>query len=123
MFHRALPEVAGFGVITSMPGLTKSSQPLMCLGLPLRTTSAATESEGTPFEPTVSQLLETIPLLTRRVTSGVVEKATTSAGWPDATARLCAPDGPNDWVNETPLPADDCAKAAVSLSYAFLGVE
>src|SRR5207248_4242842 len=116
MFHRALPEVAGLGVITSIPGLTRSSQPVMCFGLPLRTTSATTESEGMPLDPTVYQLLETIPALTSRVTSGVVENATTSAGWPDATARLWAPDGPNDWLNESPLPAEDCAKAAVSLS-------
>src|SRR5881398_370856 len=119
MFQRALPEVAGFGVITSTPGFTRSSQPVMCFGLPLRTTSTTTESDGMPFAPTVSQLLATTPALTSRVTSGVVENATTSAGWPDATARLWAPDGPNDWLNETPLPADDCAKAAVSLSYAF----
>src|SRR5437763_1399612 len=123
MFHRALPDVDGFGVITSTPGLTRSSHPVMCFGLPLRTTSTATESEGMPFDPTVSQLLETIPPLTKRVTSGVVEKATTSAGWPVATARLWDPEGPNDWLNETPLPDDDCSNAAVSLSYAFLGVE
>src|SRR5437588_7292279 len=104
MFQRALPDVAGFGVITSVPGLIRSSQPAMCFGLPLRTTSTTSESEGVPFDPTTSQLLETIPPLTRRVTSGVVENATTSAGWPDATARLWAPDGPNDCVNDTPLP-------------------
>ena len=38
MFQRALPDVDGFGVITSTPDLIKWSQPVMCLGLPLRTT-------------------------------------------------------------------------------------
>ncbi len=38
--------------------------------------------------------------------SGVVEKATTSAGWPESTARLCEPEAPNDWVNVTPSPAE-----------------
>ena len=80
MFQRALPEVEGFGVITSTPGLTRSSQPVMCLGLPLRTTSTTTESLTIPLSGFASQLLETIPALTRRVMSGVVENATTSAG-------------------------------------------
>ncbi len=39
MFQRAPPEVNGLGVITWMPGLTRSSQVVMCLGLPLRTTN------------------------------------------------------------------------------------
>ena len=70
-----------------------------------------------------SSLADTIPSLTRRVMSGVVENATTSAGWPVSTARLCEPDAPNDWPNETPLPALVCANAVVSASYAFFGVE
>src|SRR5947209_9971898 len=108
MFHRALPEVDGLGVITSIPGLTRSSHPVMCLGLPLRTTSTTTESLEIPFSGFASQLLETSPALTRRETSGSVENATMSAGWPVATARLCEPEGPNDWPNETPLPALVC---------------
>ena len=46
MFQRALPEVDGFGVITSTPGLIRSSQPVMCLGLPLRTTNTTTRVAG-----------------------------------------------------------------------------
>src|ERR1700693_289453 len=111
MFQRALPEVEGFGVITSTPGLTRSSQPLMCLGLPLRTTSTTTESLTIPLAALASQVLETMPAFTRRVMSGVVENATTSAGWPEATARLCAPDAPNDSLNEIPLPCAVCSKA------------
>src|SRR5438309_2549238 len=96
MFQRALPEVDGFGVITSIPGLTRSSHPVMCLGLPLRTTSTTTESLEIPFSGFASQLLDTTPALTRRLTSGSVENATTSAGCPEATARLWEPDGPKD---------------------------
>src|ERR1700740_1950789 len=104
MFQRALPEVDGLGVRTSTPGLTRSSQPVMCLGLPLRTTRTTTESLTIPLYWLASQLEETIPALTRRETSGSVEKATTSAGCPDATARLWAPEGPKDWLNEMPFP-------------------
>jgi hypothetical protein len=55
--------------------------------------------------------------------SGVVENATTSAGSPVSTARLCVPDGPNDSENVTPFPAVVCSYAWVSASYAFFGVE
>src|ERR1700733_10973580 len=116
MFQRALPDVDGLGVITSTPDLIRSSQPVMCLGLPLRTTSTTTELLEEPCWGLASQLFDTIPSLTRRVMSGVVENATTSAGWPVATARLCDPDAPNDSPNETPLPPLVCAHAAVSAS-------
>src|SRR5215471_13108133 len=102
MFHRALPDVDGFGVITSTPDLIRSFQPVMCLGLPLRTTSTTAESLDIPFSGFAFQPEATIPSLTRRVMSGSVENATTSAGWPESTARLCEPDAPNDWPNDTP---------------------
>ena len=41
--QRAPPELLGFGVITPTPGLTRSSQSLMCLGLPLRTRNTMVE--------------------------------------------------------------------------------
>src|SRR5580692_6094781 len=104
MFQRALPEVEGFGVTTSTPGLIRSSQPVMFFGLPLRTTNTTTESDGKPPAEFESQLLETIPSETRRVMSGVVENATTSAGCPESTARLWVPDAPNDSEKLTPLP-------------------
>ena len=44
MFHRAPPEVNGLGVITSTPGLVRSSQVRMFLGLPGRTAKTTTES-------------------------------------------------------------------------------
>ena len=43
MFHLAPPEVNGLGVMTSTPGLSRSSQVLMPLGLPLRTAKTTTE--------------------------------------------------------------------------------
>src|ERR1700750_1648454 len=116
MFHRALPDVDGFGVITSTPGLIRSSHPVMCFGLPLRTTITTTESLEKPFSELASQLDATIPSLTKRVMSGVVENATTSAGCPESTARLCAPDAANDWPKPTPLPAEVCPNAVVSAS-------
>ena len=48
--------------------------------------------------------------------SGVVENATTSAGWPESTARLCEPEAPNDWLKDTPSPPLVCANASVSAS-------
>src|SRR3979409_1051382 len=96
MFQRALPDVDGLGVITSTPGLTRSSQPVMCLGLPLRVTSTTTESLTNPCWGFLSHALETTPSWPRRVTSGSVENATTSAGCPVSTARLWAPEAPND---------------------------
>ena len=48
--------------------------------------------------------------------SGVVENATTSAGWPLSTARLWEPEAPNDAPKPTPLPAGVAANAAVSAS-------
>src|SRR4051794_14520820 len=106
MFHRALPEVDGLGVITSVPGLIRSFQPVMCFGLPLRTTNTTTESLDIPFWGLASQSLETMLSLTSRVMSGVVENATMSALWPESTARLCEPEAPKDWLKLTPLPCE-----------------
>ena len=49
MFHFAEPELNGFGVITCTPGLTRSAQLLMCLGLPLRTAKTTTVSASIPL--------------------------------------------------------------------------
>src|ERR1700753_74909 len=104
MFQRALPEVNGFGVSTCTPGLTRSDQFSMCLGLPLRTMITATESVTKPLVAFWFQLGETMPALTSRSTSGSSEKSTTSACSPLTTARLCSPEGPKDWLKPTPLP-------------------
>src|SRR3977135_4171083 len=100
MFQRALPEVEGLGVMTSTRGLTRSFQPAMCFGFPLRTTSTTTASLEMPFCALASQLLATILSLTSRVMSGVVENATTSAGWPEATARVCGPRAAHEACND-----------------------
>ena len=49
MFQRAAPEENGLGVMTSTPGLVRSSKVLMFFGLPLRTTRATTESVTMPL--------------------------------------------------------------------------
>ena len=61
-----------------------------------------------------AQSSATIPASTRRVTSGASEKATTSAGRPDSTARDCSPELPYDWEIETPSPSGVFAKAGIS---------
>ena len=71
----------------------------------MRTTNTTTESDDMPFSGLASQFAATILSLTRRVMSGVVENATTSAGWPESTARLCEPEAANDEEKPTPLPA------------------
>ncbi len=54
---------------------------------------------------------------------GSSEKATTSAGRPDSTARDCSPELPYDWEIETPSPAGVFANAGISSAYASRGVE
>src|SRR3954449_5501999 len=103
MFQRAPPEVNGLGVITWTPGLTRSSQVLMCLGLPLRTTRATTELVTMPLYLFEFQLLSTRSASTSRVMSGSSENATRLACRPLSTARLWSPDAPYDCVNSTPL--------------------
>src|SRR3954451_12893870 len=116
MFHFAPPEEKGLGVITSTPGLVRSSQSLMFLGLPFLTTRATTESVIMPLYSFLFQLGSTSLSSTNLVMSGSSENATTSAGCPASTARLWSPDGPYDEVNVTPLPAFVSAKIGVSSS-------
>ena len=49
MFHWAPPEVNGFGVITSTPSLSRSSQVSMPSGLPGRTAKTTTELVTIPL--------------------------------------------------------------------------
>ena len=94
MFQRAPPEVNGLGVTTWTPGLVRSAQVLMFLGLPLRTMNTTTELATMPWNWFWSQLDETSLASTRRAMSGSSEKWTTSAGWPATTARLWSPEAP-----------------------------
>ena len=92
MFHLALPEVNGLGSSTSTSPVTRSSQPWMFSGLPLRTMKTTTESVTKPSCSFWFQLLSTKPASTSRVMSGSSENSTTSAGSPPSTARDCSPD-------------------------------
>jgi hypothetical protein len=49
MFHFADPDEDGFGVTIPTPGFTRSSQVLIPLGLPLRTTITTTDCVRTPL--------------------------------------------------------------------------
>ena len=75
MFHFAEPDEAGSGVTILTPGLVRSSQPVMCFGLPLRTAMTTTESETMPLVGPLFQSAAT-NFGTRRVMSGAREKST-----------------------------------------------
>src|SRR3954469_15254840 len=102
--QRAPPELKGFGNTTSTPGLTRSSHVLMCFGLPLRSTKTTTDFDTIPWYGFAFQLLSTSFACTSRSTSVEMEKLTTSAGRPAATALLCTSDAANDVEKSTPLP-------------------
>src|SRR3954449_7792010 len=116
MFQRAPPEVNGLGSITWTPGFTRSAHVLICLGLPFLTTNVTTELLTKPWVGPLVQLELTSPAFTSLSTSGASERATTSAGRPDATARDWSPDAPYDWVNVTPLPVGVSWNAGISLA-------
>ena len=75
MFHFAEPDEAGSGVTILTPGLIRSSHPLMCSGLPLRTVMTTTESDTRPLVEPLFQLGST-RVGTSFVRSGVTENAT-----------------------------------------------
>ena len=122
-FHRAPPEVSGFGVSTSTPGLIRSFQLLMCFGFPLRTTITTTERVTIPLYLFAFQFFATSPALTSVCTSGSSERSTTSAGRPLTTACAWSPDGPYDCVKDTPWPAGVFWKAGMIVENAAFGVE
>ena len=93
-FHFAAPELSGLGVMTSMPGLSRSSQSRMFFGLPSRTAKVTSEPNGSPFWAPAFQSSSTRPAFTSRVISGSTEKLTTSAGLPDSTPRDWSPEAP-----------------------------
>ena len=77
----------------------------MCFGLPLRSTKTTTDFETMPWYGFSSQVLSTSSACTSRSMSVEIEKLTTSAGRPAATALLCTSEAANDDVNLTPFPA------------------
>ena len=101
----AAPELNGLGVSTWTPGLSRSSQVLMFLGLPLRTTKETTEVVTRPLLGPWFQSGLTRSASTSRIMSGSVENVTTSAFWPASTARDWSPDAPNDVLKPMPSPA------------------
>src|SRR5260221_13254504 len=121
--HRAPPELNGFGNTTSTPGFTRSSQVRMCFGLPFLSTKTTTDFETMPWYAFLSHALSTRPAETRRSTSVEIEKLTTSAGRPAATALLCTSEAANDVVNLTPLPAAVAWYAEVSFGKTDVGIE
>ena len=66
----------------------------MCFGLPLRVAMPTTESVTMPFVGPEFQSAATRLALTRRSTSLLSAKLTTSAFRPAATARLWSPEAP-----------------------------
>src|SRR3954469_19167797 len=105
MFHFAEPELNGFGVSTCTPGRTRSFQPLMCFGLPLRTAKTTTVSAGMPPYAWWFHFEATRAGSTSRLTSSPVERKTRSALRPLATARAWSVEAPYDWLNVTPSPS------------------
>ena len=111
----AAPEVNGLGVTTLTSSLSRSSQPLMPFGLPLRTMNDTSEVDTKPsYGVALVQFLSTRPASTSLSTSGASEKFTTSAFRPPSTARLCSPDAPNELLKVTPLPSVVFWKAGFS---------
>ena len=93
-FQRAPPDVNGLGVSTSMPGLTRSAQPVMFFGLPGRTASATTERVTMPFVGVALQSAATSFSSTSFVMSGSSDSAAMSVGRPAMTARAWSPELP-----------------------------
>src|SRR3954452_11379593 len=123
MFHLAEPELNGFGVSTCTPGLIRSSQLLMCFGLPLRTAKTTTVSAPMPLYDCRFHFESTRPASTSRLTSSPVERKTRSALRPFATARAWSVEAPYDCVNETPLPSAVWFQDWMILPMTVLGVE
>src|SRR5271170_5843181 len=111
-FHLALPELKTLGVTTPTPGLMRSAQVVMCLGLPGRTMNETMEFVTMPLVGVRSHELDTRPAFTTLVMSGVSEKFTRSAGSPFTTDVAWVPEGPNEEETVIAAPALVLAKAA-----------
>ena len=123
MFHFAEPDEPGFGVTILMPGLARSSQPLMPLGLPLRTTIATTDCVTMPLLSPSFQSSATSSSSVSLVMSGSRERCTSSALRPAMTARAWSPEAPYDSLNSTSLPASVFWKSAMSCLLAVFRME
>ena len=92
MFHRAAPELNGLGVKTRTLAFKRSFHDVMWSGFPFGTANATTESVTKPcvvgfeFQDDETNFGTTFSM------SGSVEKFTTSAGRPAATAFAWVPE-------------------------------
>src|SRR6476659_4540813 len=123
MFHFAEPDEAGFGVMILTPGLVRSSQPWMFLGLPLRTTITTTDWVRMPLDGVDFQSSATSFSSTSFCTSGSRDRCTMSASWPPITARAWSPDAPYDCWNSTPEPSEVFSKSAMTCLLACSRIE
>src|SRR5205814_9176950 len=103
--QRAPPELNGFGNTTCTPGLTRSAHVLRWFGWPLRRTKTTTDFDTIPCCGFAFQPFATRPAFTRRSMSVEMEKLTTSAGSPAATALLCTSEAANEVEKLTSFPA------------------
>ena len=122
-FHRAPPEVNGFGVTMSTSGRRRSFQLLIFFGLPSRTTKTTTEFVTIPLYDCFFHFASTFPAATSSSMSGASDSVTTSASRPALIARVCSPDAPYDCEKLTPSPAWVFWNSGMSLPYASRGVE
>src|SRR4051794_23824672 len=123
MFHFAEPDEAGFGVMIFTPGFTRSSQDLMPLGLPLRTTITTTDCVTMPLLALSFQFESTSLASTSFCTSGSKERCTRSAFCPPMTARDWSPDAPYDCLKSTSLPSGVFSKSAMTVLLACSRIE
>ena len=77
-----------------MPGLIRSSQPVIFLGLPGRTPMTTTDWVRMPLLAVLFQSAETSLASTSFWMSGSRDRCTTSAFWPAITARAWSPEAP-----------------------------
>src|SRR3978361_273406 len=114
MFHFAEPDEPGLGVTILTPGLIRSSQVLMFLGLPLRTTMVTTDWVRMPLLEPAFQSEPTRFSSVSLVTPVSRDRCPSSALSPAMTARAWSPDAPYDCVKLTPLPAGVFWKSATT---------
>src|SRR3954452_10366923 len=89
-----------------MPGLTRSLQSLMPLGLPLRTRNTMVEVYGELLSVRrLAQLIgSSLPCVATASMSAARANVTTSACRPSITDRACLPEPPCDWLILTSCP-------------------
>ena len=119
----AMPAVNGFGVTTSTPGLTRSFQPLMCFGLPLR---SAEHDDRVPDDAVVALLvpvLVDLPLVDE-VVHVVPRVEDHDVGGQAVRDRLrLRVEAPYEAVIVMPVPAASCWNSAMSFVITGFGVE